>query len=284
MDLSASKFWTITALVIISSAVGRAQVKIYQEMMTDEKELKVKIAFAAGLIELKKNSENAIFRLKAEVPNDEVQPSVRYVRSGSTGYLNISLESDNSLDLFDVGDIKWNLELNTALPVHFQADLGACKGRFDLTDIRLKDCQLTLGASTMQVVFDSPNRERMRQLNVEAGLSRLKMYGLRNANFEEMNFTGGVGNYILNYSGTSKLQSKVLIELGVGKLIMEFPVYSNVKLVTEQNIFTSLSVDRDLFEFKGDGVYKTKNQSSDVPGMDVRIEAGVGRVSVISID
>jgi hypothetical protein len=275
------KHWIVVVYLIMGVSAGRAQVKTYQEMITDEKELKVRIAFAAGLIELKKSSDNVIYRLKADGPNSDAQPVVRYTKNGSTGYLSVALESDNSLDLFDVGDIRWTMEITSMLPVYFQAEMGACKGQLNLTDIRLKDCQLTLGASTIKVLFETPNRERMRKLNVEAGLSKLKMYGLANANFEEMNFEGGIGNYLLNFSGLSKLESKVNIELGVGSLTMEIPNYSNVKLVTEANLFTSLSIDKDLFESKGDGVYKTKNHSSGLPGMEIFVDAGVGTIRVI---
>ena len=275
--------WISAGLLFLYTSLGWSQVKIYQEMMTDEKELKVKVSFAAGLIEMRKSDENVIYRLKADVPNNDVLPTVRYSKNGSTGYLAVSMDSDNSLDIFDVGDIKWVMEITSAVPVFLQADMGACKGRLDMTDIRLKDCNLMLGASTLHVLFDTPNRERIRKLSVDAGLSKLKMYGLRNANFEEMDFEGGVGAFILNFGGISKLHSKVFIELGVGKLSLEFPKFSNVKLKADNNIFTSFWIDKELFDSENGDLYTTKNYNNGLPGMNVQIDAGLGNIRVISV-
>lgn len=273
----------ITVVMILSATWLRAQVQVRQEMITDEKELKVRLIYAAGLIELKKTDEQSLWKLKYENKQKDLQPVIRYSKSGTTGYLTLELESDKSMDLFDMGDMKWSLELTSALPVYFQAEFGACKGRLDLTDIRLKDCQLTLGASTMNVSFDSPNRERIRRLKIDAGLSKLKMYGLQNANFDDLVFDGGVGTYMLNFEGIAHQRSSVDINIGLGQLVMEIPEASNVRLNIDKSFMTTLSVDRDLFNLSNGDTYQTKNPAKGLPEMGIDIKAGIGKISVVKI-
>ncbi len=273
----------IYSMGILSASWLRAQVQVRQEMITDEKELKVRLIYAAGLIELRKSDDLSLWKLKYENKQKDLQPVIRYSKSGTTGYLSLELESGKSMDLFDVGDMKWTLELTSSLPVYLQAEFGASKVRLDLTDIRLKDCQLSLGASTMNVSFDSPNRERIRRLKIDAGLSKLKMYGLQNANFDNLVFEGGVGTYMMNFEGIARQQSTVDIHLGVGKLIMEIPEASNVRLNIEKSFMTSLSVDRDLFNLSNGGDYMTKYPVQGLPEMAIGIKAGVGTIRVVKI-
>lgn len=278
--LSHRLLWFV--LILLAFRITFAQNRVYQETITDEKELKVRLNFAGGRIDVVKTNDPVVYRLTLCGTSNEVQPVIRYNRSGTTGYLTFDLEKGN-ISVFDESPFCWKLELTSQIPVIFQADIGAGKGQMDFTDIRLRESQLNFGASSMKVSFNAPNRERMRQFTVHAGLAKVKMFGLQYANMEKMEFNGGIGSYVLNFEGLIRQTSSVQINLGVGKMLMEIPSSANIALQMEKNYLTSFSLDKDLFVEKTEGTFFSKQYSAELPQMLIRMNAGVGKVSIVKV-
>jgi len=63
----------------------------------------------------------------------------------------------------------------------------------------------------------------MSMLRYETGASDVKLTGLANANFSTLTFSGGAGNYTLDFSGKLQRDAVVTIEAGFGDLSLVIP-------------------------------------------------------------
>jgi hypothetical protein len=66
--------------------------------------------------------------------------------------------------------------------------------------------------------------------------------GLGNANFEEMEFSGGASDVTLDFSGSEIRSSKVNISIGAGSVRILLPRHAGVKIKYNDNFFSSLKL------------------------------------------
>ena len=117
----------------------------------------------------------------------------------------------------------WDLALSTALPINLTIEGGASKNNFDLTGLQLTNLNILQGASETLVRFDQPNPSSMEDLSFKTGASSAEIYGLANANFNTMSFSGGAGNYTLDFSGQLTHDTYVEIKAGASNLKIVIP-------------------------------------------------------------
>lgn len=261
-----------------------AQSRVQEISRDDEKDLKVKLEYAAGKVSLNKISNDKLCRIAVRETNEEITPTVRYEKDGTSGYLVIEMSDNESVGVFDIGDQKLEMEFTDKIPVSFNLEMGACEGRFDFTNLRVKDLSLSMGASSADILFNTKNKDRINKLKIEAGVSKLNMVGLANANFDKMEFEGGVGSYILDFSGNLSQYSRCDVSLGLGKLTIKVPKNLNVKIRTEDSFLASIRISDEYFVRRSGGTYYSVNFDDSEPFLDLYIETGMGNLKVQAIE
>lgn len=261
-----------------------AQSRVQEIDRDDEKELKVKLEYAAGKISLGKIQYDKLCRIAVKETNSEITPNVRYEKEGTTGYLVIDMNENESVGVFDIGDQKLEMQFTDKIPVSFNLEMGACDGKFDFTNLRVKDLSLSMGASSADISFNSKNKDRINKFKVEAGVSKLNIVGLSNANFDKMEFEGGVGSYMLDFSGNLSQESTCHISLGLGKLTIRVPKNLNVKIRTEDSFLASIKISDEYFVRKSGGTYYSVNFDDSEPSLNLFIETGLGNLHVQAIE
>jgi predicted membrane protein len=63
----------------------------------------------------------------------------------------------------------------------------------------------------------------MSVLRYQTGASDIKLTGLANANFSTLTFSGGAGNFTLDFSGELQRDGVVTVESGLGNLSLIIP-------------------------------------------------------------
>jgi len=129
----------------------------------------------------------------------------------------------------------WDLKLGNA-PMNLSVRAGAYKGEFDLSGVPLTNLSIDGGASDADVVFDSLNPQVMDMFTYHTGASQVKLSGLANANFKNMEFTGGAGDYTLDFSGDLQRDATVTVEAGVGSVRIIVPANTSAKVVASNGI------------------------------------------------
>ncbi len=167
----------------------------------------------------------------------------------------------------------WNIKLG-GTPMNLNLQAGAYKGSVDLGGLRLRQLDVQDGASQATVKFSAPNPEPMDELSYKTGASNITLLNLANANFSQMTFQGGAGNYTLDFGGTLQRDATVSIRAGVSGLTIRVPastaaqvtVTGGLKNVTAQAPWTG----------SGD-TYKTSGTGK---GLAITVEMGLGNLNL----
>jgi hypothetical protein len=148
----------------------------------------------------------------------DLKPTIQ--KSGSR----IEITQGNFKSLPPLGDMKneWDLKLSDT-PLDLTVEAGAYEGNLELGGLALKSLTVQDGASHVDLSFLEPNQTEMSMLRYETGASDVKLRGLANANFSTLTFSGGAGNYTLDFSGELQRSAVVTIEAGLGNLSLIIP-------------------------------------------------------------
>ncbi|OQY40806.1 hypothetical protein B6228_00945 [Candidatus Atribacteria bacterium 4572_76] len=192
--------------------------------------LKVTIKFGAGKLSLASGQED-VFEGNFQYDKSILKPNIQYKISGRTGTLTLSQSIKKDLNLAFPHRNIWNLKLPSGVPLQLYINTATYSGDIDLTNLQVENLYLTSGASKTNIVFSQPNFIDLKNINIKTGASTIKMLGLANANFNEMNFTGGAGSYTFDFSGELTKKSKVNINTGAAKIILKIPSNTGTKII-----------------------------------------------------
>lgn len=181
---------------------------------------------------------------------------------------NLGLPGDNVVNAWtlQLGDVPVNLALNAGT---YEADLA-------LGGVPLRGLEIHDGAADTTVTFDTLNPEHMDKLVYETGASSVTLTGLANANFDEMSFNGGAGDYELDFSGDLQGDSSVKVVAGLSSLRLSVPAGSNARIVVDGglndvNTQGSWTANGDTYETTGSG-----------PLLTIEVEMGAGSLTLVS--
>lgn len=174
-------------------------------------------------------------------------------------------------------DIKnqWNLKLSSDVPLDLEINAGAYEGDLDLSGLRLQSLTVADGASKVEVRFSTPNPERMSRLSYRTGASDVTLEGLANANFQEMEFESGAGDYTLDFSGELKQDAAVVIRSGVSQVTVIIPAGMRAQ-VDSEGALNDIDLDGD-WTTQGDR-YQAEGTG---PLLTIRVDMGVGRLNLV---
>jgi hypothetical protein len=129
----------------------------------------------------------------------------------------------------------WDLKLGS-VPMDLEISAGAYNADIELGDLSLTNLTVKDGASDVRLAFSEPNRNEMNLLRYETGASQVTLKGLANANFSLMEFTGGAGNYSLDFSGILKRNASASVNTGLGNLTIIIPETLPVQLTIDGSL------------------------------------------------
>lgn len=242
--------------------------------------LKVTVKFGAGKLDLISGEED-VFKGNFQYDKSILKPNIRYEILKKTGILILSQSIKKDLRLsFPFKNI-WNLKLPSGVPLQLYINTATYSGDIDLTNLQIENFYLTTGASQTNIVFNQPNLIDLKNINVKAGASTIKMLGLANANFDEMNFSGGVGSYTFDFSGNLTKKSKVSINVGVAKIILKIPSNMGTKIIFKK--FPALKLDIKGFIKINDQTYVNTEYGKRDAELDIEIKGGLVDVKVVSL-
>ncbi len=167
----------------------------------------------------------------------------------------------------------WSLKFGDA-PMNLTLNAGAYDGTVDLSGLRLRHLEIADGASNAEVKFDSVNPEEMDKLTYKTGASTVKLTGLANANFAEMDFTGGAGSYTLDFSGELQRAATVNVKGGA----------SSFRIVVPEGVAAKVTVTGGLNSVSTEGSWQqsgdTYETSGSGPQLTITVEMGVGSLTL----
>lgn len=248
----------------------------------DEKELEVRIQFAAGQMILGKAESEFLFQGVLDYLTTE--PTVTYRKSGQDGFLKVDVGNSedsedsnitiNSLD--DFKDNEWDVRLTPLIPMYLGIEMGASKANLDFGGLKIKDMKIETGVADAVINFSEPNSVIMRSLDIDAGVSQFRAENLLNANFEDFSFDGGVGDYELHFDGRRLSRTTDIdIEVGMGSLTVFIPDNVAFRVDCDESLFMSLDVES---AYKKDECYFSRNFDAADKYLHFKVDASIGSV------
>jgi hypothetical protein len=194
---------------------------------TGSDETRLTISFGAGTLVLSPGAEGLVDGTTVyNIP--ELKPEI-ISNNGS-----VEIKQGDFKNLVNFKDIKndWDLKLGS-MPLDLNINAGAYTGVYELGGLSLTSLTVRDGASNVKLAFSEPNLSKMSVLRYETGASNVTLSGLANANFSTLIFSGGAGDYKLDFSGELVEDCTANIEAGAGSVQLIIPKAVNTKVTVE---------------------------------------------------
>jgi hypothetical protein len=272
----------ITILVIASLAcsinvnlptpkIGETKTYEINETTPQDHPAELHIGMGGGKLNIQPGA-NSFIQGTVEYNVTEWKPTI--TRNSSRVSVQQQLRNGLPLGVNDVIN-NWDLKLGNT-PMDLTIEAGAYQGTIDLSGVPLTRLKVTDGASQANVIFDKPNPEKMDTFTYETGASNIKLTGLANANFDEMNFSCGAGNYTLDFTGKLSRDARVNVNGGLGNLTIIIPKGTNARVV----------LGASLNNIQTEGVWTVEGQEYRVTGsgpqLTINMNVGVGNLNLIN--
>lgn len=255
--------------------------------LTDQKSLRVKISFAAGTLYLRPGKKGTLF--KGKLRYSEKEPVIDYSVYNGMATLDISTpdfskkdKEEKNININDLDDIKkniWYIYFSPDIPITFNIEMGASKSEFDLGGLKIGNLKVSTGASDTYIDFSERNPIEMEDLSIEAGVSKIIIEHILNANFTHFSFDGGVGDYAFYFNAPLKRKATVDVHMGVAatKLVMDEAIAYKVRV--SESFLSKVRIE-DSEEDEED-TYTSFNFDIDQPYLKINADTGIGSFKII---
>src|SRR4051812_43548983 len=202
-----------------------------------EKELSVKVEFAAGRFSLHRETSGALYRARLSYNEDRFRPLTDYddgelhvglkgltvksnvdLETGREGHRVQALRSEYERQSMDLG-------LSPDVPITLDLTFAAGEADIDLGGLNLSSAEIKTGATKSQVLFSSPTKGDCESLQFQVGAAEFRAEQLGNSRCRSFDFIGGAGDLTLDFGGDWGKMAQVTADLkvGVGTLRLELP-------------------------------------------------------------
>ena len=265
-------------MLIVSTDAGAQSTRSFAASRTrrDSAPMLVRVNYDAGHLDLRSKPGPALYDVhlrydaSASSPLYDYSTETRALRIGSNklpgNFRGPKTHGDDSLDV----------ALTRAAPVDLSIELGAVGADVDLTGLRLSHLKLASGASDATLRFDSANTERMSIVELQAGVAKLRVTGLANANADEVRVRAGVGSVDLDFSGAWRHDSELTLDVALGAVTLHVPAGVGVRMELSKTL-TKVEVT-DMPE-QG-GVWQSTNWSTAPRKLLVRAHTSLGSIRI----
>jgi len=184
---------------------------------------------------------------------------------------------DASVLNIPTGDItnNWDVKLGN-YPMNLKVHAGAYEANMDLGGLPILRLEIQDGASTSKIHFDMLNPEVMESLSYRTGASDVSFDGLANANFKQMSFEGGAGNYTFDFSGDLQQDASVTIDVGL----------SDLEILVPTGVSARVEVDGGLSQVDTAGDWSKEGSSyvsnGSGPELTFVVKMGAGSLRLVN--
>jgi hypothetical protein len=232
------------------------------------------LGFGAGELRVFPGGEEALVQGTATYNVPDFKPEIT-VSGNDVRIENGSLEIEGIPNFGEQFDNKWDLEL-APVPMDLTIEAGAYQGKLELGGLALRSVNVMDGAADVDLRFSDPNQIEMETFRYSTGASAVRLRGLANANFDEMEFKGGAGEYTLDFSGELQRDATVTIDSGV----------SSVRVIVPEGTSARVFFDGGLANVDVDGEWEKRGSQytleGEGPRLTINVNLGAGNLELQS--
>ncbi|MEX2571924.1 MAG: hypothetical protein WD737_11550 [Gemmatimonadota bacterium] len=239
----------------------------------------VRIQYGAGTLRIDPVGSPMLYELEIRYDEEIFEPIAEFDPDARTLRLGIeSRERRRSMNLREGSTA--TIGLTREVPLDLRLEFGAGEAEIELGGIALERLSLSTGASETRVDFSNPNPIAAEQIRIEAGAADLRVTGLGNTRAARIEFQGGVGATVLDFSGDWQGDATASVQMGVGSVTLRLPRSQGIRL-NRSSFLTSFSAPG--LERQGDSYYSANWGTADQQ-LILDVSAALGSIDIEWID
>ena len=277
-------FSTILAATLLSLAAAPLAGQSFHTLSssrqrTGEKELNVKVEFAAGRFNLHRETSGALYRARLSYNEERFRPLTEYGDGElHIGLKGLTVKSNVDFEKREYERQSMDLGLSPEVPVSLDLTFAAGEAEVDLGGLILSGAEIKTGATKSQVIFSTPTKGDCETLKFQVGAAEFRAEQLANSRCRNFDFIGGAGDLTLDFAGDwGKTTAPTAdIKVGVGTLRLELPREMGVEV--QMTRFLASFANAGL-EKRGEDYYSSNWDTAKVR-LHIDIAAALGNIEV----
>lgn len=266
--------------VLLGGVAGEAAAQSWRTVSmsrqkSGEDGLDVRVTYGAGRFAVRSAEDALLYRMHLRYDEERFEP----VADLDAGSLSLGLDGvgdDIDIELGNGRGGEMELELGRDVPMDLELSFGAVEAELDLGGLSLTGLELETGASESLLDVSSPNPVAMDHASLRVGAAEFTARHLGNLNARTIEVSAGVGDVTLELTGDWRRDAEVVVQMGLGSLLLRFPEGLGVRLV-KKTFLTAL--DSEGLVKRGDE-YFSPNWEGAQRRVTVEVEAAFGSIEV----
>ena len=261
----------------------------YQYKIKKYDALRVYFDCSIGNLIMKPSKNRYIITGNINYNSAMVKPTVELTNKNNISRLDLKVKPDKTSDnntksfinsLIEDGNdnYKINFEMPTKMSTDMNLNFGLGKVDLDFSGLRIAQLVMNCGLSDVSLVNTKSNIINCEKIHISTGVSDFNSLGLGNFNASQYIFDVGMGSAEIDMSGSANKNSDLKIDVTVGSLELKLPKNTNIELIINKNMLSSVNV-KGLIS-SGDGEYTSRNTQKRWATMKAEISVGLGSVNI----
>lgn len=246
----------------------------------DREPLDVHIQYGAGTLTVKPAEATTLYHMELRYDEDSTEPRAEFNAERRTLRLGVVNSGSSGRSMGRRGASTAEIALSQEVPLDLDLDFGAGSAQIELGGMALQRLAVSTGASETRISFSSPNATVAERVDIEAGAADLQVIGLGNVRAQHVNFQGGVGSTVLDFSGGWSGDVSASVQIGIGSMTLRLPRGPGIRI--RRNAFLS-SFSAPGMERQGDSYY-TANWADASTRLTIDVSAALGSIDIQWID
>jgi hypothetical protein len=239
---------------------------------------RIRVQYAAGKLDVRGTTDPLLYAMHLRYDEARAIPLHRYDAEQRSTVLGVEslgrgLRTSGD-DREETGELK--LQVPAHIPLELDLELGGTQSVLELGGLSLHALRLECGATDATLLFSTPNRTRMRDLEIDVGAADFAAVNLGNANADQIRLRGGVGVVDLDFGGTWTQEMSVSTRLAVGKLMLRIPSDVGVRLEVQR---VAAGFEHEGFTKRDDAWY-SENYDRAPRRLRLRAETFFGKIEI----
>ena len=284
---------TIFATALLLGKTDNYKTLDYKYKVKKYDALRVYFDCSIGNLTMRSSNNRYIITGNIEFNSSLSTPIVELTNKNNISRLDIKINPDNannndnnkSLINSLIEDGNDNYKINFQMPTKMSTDMnlnfGLGKVDLDFSGLRISQLVMDCGLSDVTLVNTKSNIISCEKIHIATGIADFNSLGLGNFNASNYIFDVGMGSAEIDMSGSANKDSQLEIDVTVGSLELKLPTNTNIELIINKNMLSSVNV-KGLIS-SGDGEYKSRKNQKRWATMKAEVSVGVGSVD-ISVD
>lgn len=247
------------------------------------KSVNARVIMGAGRFRLTKClTEGVLAAVTGSYNRERLKYDYFFTSQGDRGEFRFTTETGGkSLSDLEGRESNWQIEFGGDVDLQLKASVGAAKSEIDAGGLKLSRLDLEIGAADARIDFSAPNKTNLDNFTVEAGACKLQIINIGNSRFRRLQFDGGVGKFILDFSGQFDYRAEAKVTVGMGALTLIVPRGLGLQLRADDNWLSSLGFSKEhLVAVAGSGVYETEGFDAASGQLILTLEIGLGSANI----